>query len=479
MAAQTSEFELQRFVASLARNNLAVFAQRASPIVNGEPLMMNWHIHAITFKLEQVAAGKIKRLLIAIPPRCLKSYLASVCFPAWMLGRDPSKKIICASYANSLAEKLSTDTRSLMQSPWYRSTYPQTVLHPHKHAKEEFATTKTGFRMATSVGGTLTGRGGDIIVIDDPLKAGDTYSEAARNSCLDWYKTTVQSRLNNPKAGAIIVVAQRLHQQDLPGHLLETGDWDTLILPMEAPHDYEVEVLPGGKNGMVVQGTLLHPERHGPEELARIRREMGERDYEAQFNQAPLPPGGALFKRSWLKRYDAVMDSHFYEGVYQSWDTAYEVAENNDYSVCTTWGYIKGEFHLLDVLRKKLEFPDLQQAVLHMKRKWNPRAVIVEGIGSGASLYQNIRRTEEDPFWIKTLQPSKSKEHRASQQTVKFEQGRVFLPKEAPWLKDYEDELLSFPNGKHDDQVDSTVQFLAAADIGNLDGHSRAILQVR
>lgn len=469
--------EQHRLVASLSRRDFRTFAMRASPIVNGEPLMANWHIDAICYKLDQVARGEVKRLLIGIPPRCLKSYLASVCLPAWLLGQDPKAKILCASYASTLAEKFSVDTRNLMQNPWYRSVFPRTALSPGKVAKEEFATTAGGYRLATSVGGTLTGRGGSHIIIDDPLKAGDTYSEAARTTCLDWFKTTVQSRLNNPKTGAIIVVAQRLHADDLPGHLLEAGDWDSLIIPMEATADYQVDVFRGGRKGLVRRGRLLQLERHGPEELARIRREMGERDYEAQYNQTPLPPGGALFKRSWLRRYDEQLELELYEGIYQSWDTAYEVGETNDYSVCSTWGVIKGEFHLLDVFRERLEFPDLQHAVLELQHKWRARGVVVEASGSGRSLYQNIRRTE-GTLWLKSLNPATSKEHRASQQTVKFEQGRIKLPQNAAWLSDFESELLSFPNGRHDDQVDSVVQFLAAIDNGFL-GPARMELRIR
>jgi predicted phage terminase large subunit-like protein len=457
----------QRLMAALARQDFGTFALRASPVVNGEPLLPNWHINAIAYKLAQVARGEVKRLLICLPPRCLKSYLASVCFPAWMLGKDPKSKILCASYANSLAEKFSTDTRMLMQDPWYRSVFPNTLLNPQKLARDEFATTENGFRLATSVGGTLTGRGGNIIIVDDPLKAGDTYSEAARNSSIDWFKTTVQSRLNNPKEGAIIVVAQRLHAQDLPGHLIEAGEWDQLILPMENPHEYELDVLRDGLRCRVPQGRLLQPERHGLEELARIRREMGERDYEAQYNQAPLPPGGALFKRSWLKRYDEHLPLEAYDGIFQSWDTAYEVGDNNDYSVCTTWGVRGHEFHLLHVFRERLEFPALQRAVLRLRSEWQARVVIVEKIGSGNSLYQNLREAEPDP-WIKTMRPESSKEHRASQQTPRFERGEVFLPNKAEWLCSFEDELLSFPSGKFDDQVDSAVQFLAAVDTGDL-----------
>jgi predicted phage terminase large subunit-like protein len=356
-----------------------------------------------------------------------------------------------------------------MQTAWYRQLFPNTVLNPQKISKEEFTTTAKGFRLATSVGGTLTGRGGDIIILDDPLKASDAYSEAARNSCIEWYQTTVQSRLNNPKQGAIIVVAQRLHAQDLPGHLMATGEWDQLILPMEASYEQELDVLRGGRRCRVSAGRLLQPERHGPEELKRLKLEMGERDYEAQYNQRPLPPGGALFKRSWIDRYHP-QELDAYEGIFQSWDTAYEVGESTDYSVCTTWGVYKGQFHLLDLFRKRLEFPDLRHSVLALRRKWNALSVVVEGVGSGKSVAQDLWRESGAHDWLRTIKPATSKENRSSQQTIKFEQNKVAFPHAAAWLQELEDELFSFPNGKYDDQVDSIVQFLAAVDQGFLRG---------
>jgi predicted phage terminase large subunit-like protein len=214
-------------------------------------------------------------------------------------------------------------------------------------------------------------------------------------------------------------------------------------------------------------GRLLHEDRFGEEEIRRLRSEMTEQDFEAQYNQRPLPPGGALFKLQWLKRYDKRPAVHEIQGIFQSWDTAYEVAEGNDYSVCSTWALCGKRYFLLDIFRERLQFPDLERAVYNQRDKWDANLVIVEKAGSGISLCQNIRH-QTRRLWIQTISPLGSKQDRASQQSPKFERGEVFVPHEAPWLKTFEEELISFPHVKHDDQVDSAVQFLAAVDTGNL-----------
>ncbi len=279
------------------------------------------------------------------------------------------------------------------------------------------------------------------------------------------YTGTAASRLNNPKKGRIIVVAQRLHMEDLPGQLAAMGGWQQLNLPLIATDDQEIELFPG-KFIERPAGHILHEQRFGEEEIARLRSELGQRDFEAQYNQRPLPPGRALFKLEWLQRYDDPPELHQIQGVFQSWDTAYEIAEGNDYSVCSTWGVPGQRYYLLDIFRERLQFPDLERAVYRERDKWRSDLVIVEKAGPGISLYQNIARLRNP--WITVLVPVGSKQDRASQQSPKFERGEVWVPKHAPWLKTFLDELASFPQGKHDDQVDSVIQFLAAIDTGKL-----------
>ena len=459
--------ELQSAVDQLCRQNFGTFANRASRTVNGRELDPNWHIDAIAYALTRVERGALKRLILCMPPRYLKTYLVSICFTAWTLGRNPRAKIICASYAAPLAEKFSMDTLQLMQSPWYRRVFPSTVLDPRKQGREEFVTTAGGYRLATSVGGTITGRGADLIIIDDPLKANEAHSPTARQSSINWFNSTVQSRLNEPMAGKIVVVSQRLHAEDLPGSLIEAGGWEALIIPVIADKDRTFQFIDGGRNGTCSAGRILQPSRHDLATLEHLRREMGERDFEAQYNQRPLPPGGATFKAAWLERYDTPPLPSMVQSVFQSWDTAYEGGDTNDYSVCITCAMCGEHYHLLDVWRGRPAFWELEKVVVELRQRWHASLVIVEKAGSGISLLQNLR--ERSGFeWLVSVSPTSPKISRAEQQTHKFEQRRVHLPREAGWLAAYENELLAFPHCKHDDQVDSTVQFLSACDTGKM-----------
>ena len=455
-----------RIMLQLARDDFYVFAQRAFRELHDDPYMDNWHIQAIAYQLIRLEKGDFTRLLVTMPPRTMKSFLASVCLPAWILGRNPSAKIICASYAQALSNEFAFEMRRLMQTKWYRSVFPNVHIDAKKASVDEVKTTRGGYRLSTSVGGSLTGRGADLIVIDDPIKASDALSQPVMESAIKWFSNTVSSRLNNPKTGKIVVVAQRLQPEDLPGQLAAKGGWEELTLPMVAWQDQEIELIEGTIFNRPA-GHLLHEERFGEDPIRRLRSEMTEQDFEAQYNQRPLPPGGALFKLQWLKRYVERPPVHEIQGIFQSWDTAYEVAEGNDYSVCSTWALCGKRYYLLDIFRQRLQFPDLERAVYNQREKWDANLVIVEKAGSGISLCQNIQRHTRR-LWIQTIAPLGSKQDRASQQSPKFERGEVFVPNDAPWLKTFEEELISFPHFKHDDQVDSVVQFLAAVDTGRL-----------
>jgi len=202
----------------------------------------NWHIDTIAWHLQQCLDGKINRLIITLPPRSLKSICASVAFPAWALGRNPGLRIICASYANELTRKHALDCRAVMESDWYRDTFPGTRLHPDKNTELEFMTTARGYRYGTSVGGTLTGRGGNFLIIDDPMKSGDAMSATKRDSVKHWFDGTVYSRLDNKAEDVIVLIMQRVHVDDLVGHVLENEEWTHINIPAIAEIDQEYEV---------------------------------------------------------------------------------------------------------------------------------------------------------------------------------------------------------------------------------------------
>jgi hypothetical protein len=220
------------FLQEAMRRDFRYFLRRAFPsIAGGAMLEWNWHHDAIAHALAEIVAGNTRRQLFTLPPRNLKSIMISVAWVAWMLGRDPTRNFVCVSYSNPLAFKHASDCLAIMQSPWYRELFPRTVIAPKRAAIHDFETTQAGGRLATSITGTLTGRGGDIIVIDDPIKPDDAYSEVVREGANNWYQSTLSSRLNDKAAGAIVTVMQRLHERDLTGMLIEAGGWEHLSLP--------------------------------------------------------------------------------------------------------------------------------------------------------------------------------------------------------------------------------------------------------
>src|SRR6266403_1256546 len=233
----------------LLRQDFVSFAARCFQDLNPQTcLAMNGHLEIIAAKLTAVREGKIQRLIINLPPRHLKSLMASIAFPAWCLGQDPSAQILCVSYAQDLADKLARDCRSIMLSPWYQQIFA-TRLAPHRQAVQEFLTTRQGYRLATSNGGVLTGRGADIILIDDPLKPEEALSDAQRRAANEWFDHTLYSRLNDKRSGAIVIIMQRLHEDDLVGHVLAQEQWEILSFPAIAEKDevHRIETIWGAQ----------------------------------------------------------------------------------------------------------------------------------------------------------------------------------------------------------------------------------------
>jgi hypothetical protein len=281
---------------AVLRSDLYAFVQAAFPIVaGGQVLQRNWHLEAITAALTDAINGKSRRLIITVPPRSLKSICASVALPAFALGQDPSRNIICVSYSDVLSRKHGNDRRALMHSPMYRRVFPHTRISPSKDTEAEIRTAAGGSRLTTSVGGTLTGRGGNLLIIDDPLKPQDAQSESARDSLKQWYSNTLLSRLDHKSEGSIIVVMQRLHPDDLVGHLLEEGGWTHLNLPAIAETECSI-ALGNHRYHHRRIGDLLHPERENEAALHELKTSMGSMEFSAQYQQAPVPLGGNLIK---------------------------------------------------------------------------------------------------------------------------------------------------------------------------------------
>lgn len=446
----------------LLHSRLHPFLSRSFCSLNpGKTLTGAYYVRGLCHALERVARGEVRRLIIEMPPRHLKSTAASIVFPAWVLGRDPTKRIVCVSYGNDLAQSFSHKCRALMQEPFCKAIFPALQLDPKKNAVTEFHTTQKGFRVATSIQGTITGKGGDILILDDPMKAQDTHSEAMRDAVFEAYKSTVANRLDTPKTGAIIVVCQRLHEDDLLGRLKQSGTWEVLSLPALAIEEQTFSIGDGMEYTREVNEPL-DPDRIGHDELANIRADMGSLAFEAEYQQRPVLPGGNLVKLEWFKTYDKPLPRAQYEAVIQSWDTAAIPGESNDYTVCTTWGIIGNHVDLLDVHRQQYLYPEILDAALDLRKKWKPNLIVIEKASTGLSLKPDlVRKGVSEATW---LSPEKGKVERMIAQSAKVEAGQVRLPKAAYWLEAFKAESAAFPKGKYDDQIDSMSQALRALD---------------
>src|SRR5215467_1422346 len=377
----------QTVLAALLRSDLRFFIWKSfQTILPGTPYVPNWHIDAIVHQLMRVHAGDISRLLINQPPRSLKSICVSVAAVSCLLGHDPTRRIIVVSYSNEFAAELHRQFRMVIDAPWYRALFP--AMRPAKDSGTELVTTAGGSRYATSVGGTLTGRGADLIIVDDPLKAEDAMSEPARRKVIDWYGGTLVSRLNDKEKGPIVVVMQRLNENDLAGHLLGQGGWQHLDLPAIEIEDSIIPIGPG-KVFTRRQGDVLHPERESRAVLERIKAEIGTLMFSAQYQQRPVPLEGNLVKRDWFRFYDQPPGPGPGDVVVQSWDIAMMTGQTNDFSVCTTWRTVKADYYLIDVFRARLQYPDLRRKIASLAARYGAGTILIEKAGAGMTLLQD------------------------------------------------------------------------------------------
>lgn len=439
------------------------FLREAWPYIDPAEFVDNWHIGAVAEHLEDVAFGRTRRLIVNEPPRHMKSIEVSVAWPAWIWSlistsalTGPGVAFLAMSYAHSLSVRDNVKCRRLIESPWYQALWGDRFqLTSDQNTKIRYDNDRGGYRIASSIDGMGTGEGGNIITVDDPLSAKDANSDAARKAVNDWWDGTMSTRLNDPKTGAFVIVMQRLHEDDLVGHILanDTG-WTQLCLPAryepEHPHAW-------ARDPRKERGELLWPDRVGEPELAALERSLGSYGTAGQLQQRPSPAGGGIFRTIWWRYFNSAALPKPTR-IIQSWDTAFKAKSTNDYSVCTTWAECADGYYLIDLWKDRVEFPDLKRMVVALAAKHNPNGILVEDKASGQSLVQELRRDTRLP--IIPVPVDIDKIARAYAITPLIESGRVFLPEGAAWLSDYIGSLGSFPAGAHDDDVDSTTQAL-------------------
>lgn len=321
-----------------------------------------------------------------------------------------------------------------------------------------------GGRKAISLGGAATGFGADLIIVDDLVKAADAASPTERERVKTYYEQTLLSRLNDKVNGRIVAIQRRLHEDDLAGYLSLFCQFDHLNLPAFAVREEHVAI-GFGQTHLRRKDDVLCPEREPREALERLRREMGSFGFSAQYQQDPTPPGGNRLRWAWLGTHDAPLPRDTYQFIVQSWDTALSSETSSDFSVGVTAGLYEGNWHILEAVRERLDFPDLKSRVRGRAMAWNADLVLIEKAGSGLPLLQQLRLDEQEQGGHRghryiSVTPRLDKRMRFEAQTAWLEAGGYLLPGRAPWLEAFRRELLAFPAGRYDDQVDAFIQFV-------------------
>ncbi len=421
-------------------------------------VQLNWHHHLLIDRLMALYRGDIRRLLVCVPPRSLKSFICSVAYPAWLLGQDPGLAIVNVCYSQPLATGFARQCRAGMESAFYKQTFA-TRVSPDNRRADDFTTTRGGRRIATSIEGTLTGQGGGLIIVDDPMKGQDAYSETARENVLEFHQGTMLSRLDSKQYGRILVVMQRLHENDLAGSLIEQGGWVTLILPAIALTDevHHYRTLMGPVVKRRLKGEALHPERESLAVLEELRVAMGDLRFGAQYQQNPTPIAGNLVKRSWFG--DSILaPSSQFDATLLSIDTASSTAASADWSVVIVCGVIDDDIHIRDVIRVKVPFHELTALVQELINQWKPDRVLIENAGTGQSLVQCL--IADGVGNVRAISVTQDKNTRMAGASPLIYAGRVKLPLDALWRTRLLDEICAFPAGEHDDQADALSQLL-------------------
>jgi len=397
---------------------------------------------------------------ITMPPRYLKSIAASIVLPAWILGRSGASKILVASYADALATEHARLFRKLVGSAFYKSVFPQAGAMPKVNNVTQFQTGAGGGRRAVTVGGSVTGIGGDLIILDDPLKASDAGSDANRENVRRFYDDTMYTRLNDKRVGSVIVVQQRLHQDDLIAHLLEKGTFRHVNFPAIAEKE-EIYRLYNNYTWTREKGAVLAPSREDIGVLDQIKADMGEAAFRTQYQQDPASAGSTMLDFSKVTVLDEDGSSIRPLKIVQTWDTAVKDGPNCDYSVGITFAWDDERWVVMDVVRRRMNFGDLKTAARKLHKTWKPALVLVEDSANGSALVNDLRREKLTEF--KTTSVRGSKEERFATAVEWLEDGTLVLLRGAPYFDELRRELLAFPEGRHDDQVDAVSLFVRRA----------------
>lgn len=487
--------DLEIIQMALALRSLREYVRQSWAVIEPEtPFIPGFHIDAICDHLEAVVTRQIKRLVINVPPRHTKSIVTSVCFPTWAWidpqafdgtahhaqPRGPHLRFLCASYAQSIATRDALRSRRVLESSWYQARWGKHFeITSDQNEKMRYENDRTGYRIATSVGGSATGEGGDLLLIDDPHKIEEGSSETIRQQVLDWFDQVWSTRLNDPNRSAMVIIMQRLHEHDLTSHVLARGGWERLTLPTEyRPTSYATAI--GFTDPRREPGALLNPQRFGPEAVAQAKRDLGVYGYAGQHQQEPAPLEGGRVKRVWFRYWhrpgtdpgpvavrtaDGIMMvpsvsvPDRWDDLIQSWDMTFKDSDHGmhrrradvDFVAGGLWGRQGADKYLLDVEHDRMDFPTtLARFRAFCHRYPESRAKLVEDTANGPAIIATLRH---EISGIVPVKPQGGKAARLAAVSAQIEAGNVYLPHPAQcaWTENVIYEMTAFPRAAHDD----------------------------
>jgi predicted phage terminase large subunit-like protein len=450
----------QSLLSSIARESLPVFIRQSWNIIEpSTSLSWNWHLDAYSEVYTAISRSQLKRVIINVPPGAMKSLFA-VFWNSWEWVDHPELRYLTASFTDDNTIRDNLKVRDIVSSEWYASNFwssSRVTLNPHESGKEKFSNTAKGFRIATSVGGRATGEHPHRIIIDDPLKAQERNSEVKLKACIDWWKNTISTRMMLDPA--IIVIMQRLHEDDLAGYLLSQGGWEHVCFPMRfqsrKTEDKDIRNIPDPRDRRTVEGELLWPDKWGEDKVSQEERDLGEFGRAGQLGQNPIPEGGGLFKRDWFDIVDEVpLDLDYCRG----WDIAEtdeeEHKKDSNYTSGVKIGRSRstGDYYVVDDIHERISIVD--NLIKNTAKSDGKKCRIREGSGSGkATTKARAKLLEGYDYGV-------SPEHESKIQRAKpfrsMSEGRNVKLKRAPWNEDWLSEICSFPVGKFDDRVDAS-----------------------
>lgn len=479
-AAEEERARIQR--RAMLEADFPSFVKAAWPVIRpGISLSWSWHYDLIGEYLTLVKRGDLRRLIINISPRTLKSILVSVMFPAWVWASDPIKSFAGSSYSGALSTEHSVMRRTIIQSDWYRGLWGDKVwLAADQNEKTKFKNNFEAQMIATSVGGTATGLGGNILITDDAMSPRIVASEAHRVDTHTWFDGTWRGRLNDRATDALIVVEQRTGEMDLTGHLLtqdkileeagEKAEWTHLCIPLEAddesldPYTRKQTFVFPISNRVVERslGEVLQPDRFPPQEIASMKAQR--MTYTTQYQQRPSALEGNLIKRSEVQYFggtdpitqemDAPLPEKF-DLIVTSADCTFKDTPGTDFVAIGTFGIKHPRRYVLEVVNKRLDLPATENEIVRQKAKWNSTIVLIEDKANGSAIIKSLKKKISG---VVAVEPEGGKLSRFSAMSGEWQGAYWFLDRNAGWAESYIDQLLKFPGGAHDDQCDMTSQ---------------------